>query len=144
MGSSHSSNGINAKQMQQTFAEHGRMLSVFTYSPSGIWIEQMYYLANELLKHMTPDLIVIETFSFCLIAPEHKEVLVRWAFDPLPLTLNKIKAIQYLVSGEHWSYYIPFIKYHTRWKELKRNDFRKLNDSALWQGMGMSNNTSSD
>lgn len=137
LGSSHSNGGIAPDIMRDWFQENKEMnVSIYNYSIWGMRIEQMNYFFKEALKTQTPDVLILETFSFVPIADEHREILARRAFDMLPLSLNKIEAIQYCVNEDYLSYYIPFIKYHTRWKELSSKDIQLLYDETLWENSG--------
>lgn len=137
LGSSHSDNGISAQQMENYIQKHaGVSLSVFNYSIYGMRIEQMYYFMREVLKEKSPDLIILETFAFVPIAENDREILARRAFDVFPLSRNKLDAIGYCVTEDRWSYYLPIMKYHSRWKELTGADVRVLFDRSLWQDAG--------
>lgn len=125
-GSSHSNVGINSLDMGKALTEEcGREINVFNYSIYGMRIEHINYFFKEALKNSSPKMIIIDTYSFLPIADEHKEILARRAFDALPLSINKIQAINYLIDKDmgRESYYLPFIKYHSRWKELTAKDF---------------------
>lgn len=137
LGNSHAANGLRAADMTETLSEAaGGTVDVFNYSVAGMRMEQMYFFAKELLKTRTPDLIVLETYAFCPLADEHREILARMAFDVFPLSANKIEGIRYCVLEDRSSYYIPFIKYHTRWKELTARDLQLLVDPELWPERG--------
>lgn len=137
LGSSHSDNGIAPEIIEKYYKDEQQSdISVFNYSIYGMRMEQMYYFMKDALKVHVPKVVVIETFAFVPLADEHREILARRAFDMLPLTLNKIEAIQYCVKEDHWSYYIPFIKYHTRWKELNQKDFSMLYNEDAWGSAG--------
>ena len=145
LGSSHSDNGLDAEQISDTIAEQtGADVTVFNYSIYGMRIEQLYFFAKELMKEKTPDLIILETFAFVPIADEHREILARRAFDPFPRSENILEGIRYCVKGDLWSYYIPFIKYHTRWKELSQTDLLQIFDSSYWKEAGISNKSSTE
>lgn len=137
LGNSHAANGLRAVDMTEALSEAaGGTVDVFNYAVAGMRMEQMYFFAKELLKTRTPDLVVLETYAFCPLEDRHREVLARMAFDVFPLSANKLEGINYCVLEDRSSYYIPFIKYHTRWKELEGKDFRLLVDSALWPERG--------
>lgn len=141
LGSSHSDNGIGPELIEKKYLEKtGQELSVFNYSIYGMRVEQMYYFMKEALKKHIPKMIIIETFAFVPIADEHREILARRAFDMMPLSRNKIEAIQYCVNSDYWSYYIPFMKYHTRWKELKGKDIEMLYKKSSWGKAGLKGN----
>lgn len=138
LGSSHSDGGINAGQLETMLNEGGGRTEVFNYSIYGMRIEQMYFFVREILKEKTPELIVLDTFSFVPVAEEHREILARRALDVFPLSQNKVEAIKYLISEDRWSYYLPIIKYHTRWKELSEYDLSVMADKQLWEMAGKS------
>lgn len=142
LGSSHSAVGINVVQLQDAISQTGCQIDAFNYSIYGMRIEQMYFFMQEILKEQNPSLIIIDTFSFVPIAEEHREILARRAFDAFPFSFNKQEAIQYLITEDRWSYYVPFIKYHSRWKELTADDFRMLYDQTTWAGAGIGGNGS--
>lgn len=137
LGSSHPDVGINAGQMQDAVAQAGYQVDIFNYSIYGMRIEQMYFFMREILKEHEPSLIVIDTYSFLPVADEHREILARRAFDVFPFSVNKVEAIRYLITEDRWSYYVPFIKYHSRWKELSDRDFAMQYDQTLWSGAGI-------
>lgn len=142
LGNSHADNALIPSNMEEAFYEaYGENVSVFNYSIFGMRMEQMYFFAKELLETQTPDVIIVETFAFCPLEDEYREILARRAFDVFPLSKNKIEAINYCVLEDHWSYYIPFIKYHSRWKELSSNDVSLLHDRELWAAAGKTMNT---
>lgn len=137
LGNSHADNGLRAKTMSEELGQTaGSDITVFNYSVFGMRMEQMYFFAKEILKDHTPDLILLETYAFCPLADEHREILARRAFDVFPLSWNKVEAIRYCVQEDRASYYVPLIKYHTRWKELTEQDFRILYDETLWPEYG--------
>lgn len=144
LGSSHSDDGIDPQIIEKRFLEEkGEKISVFNYSIYGMRVEQMRFFLKEILKEHTPEVIVLETFAFVPIADEHREILARRAFDVFPLSKNKIEAIRYCTAGERSSYYIPLMKYHTRWKELKERDIRLVYEADQWKKAGK-HNASSD
>ncbi len=137
LGNSHADGGISPVQMEEEFyLSCDEKISIFNYALFGMRMEQMYFFVKELLKTQTPKLILLETYAFCPLADEHREILARRAFDVLPLSRNKVEAINYCVLEDRWSYYIPFMKYHTRWKEISVEDVSILYDRSLWEMAG--------
>lgn len=137
LGNSHADNGIGPYHMSENFRKmYSKDILVFNYALYGMRIEQMYYFLKEILEIRTPRFVILETYAFCPLADEHREILARRAFDVLPLNRNKIEAVNYCVLEDKWSYYIPFIKYHFRWKELSERDFTMLYDKTLWNESG--------
>lgn len=129
LGNSHADNGLRAQVMSQALsAQAGREVTVFNYAIFGMRMEQMYFFTKEIFKTHVPDLIVLETYAFCPLADKDRDILARRAFDVFPLSQNKIEAINYCVLENRVSYLIPFMSYHTRWKELTADDFKMLYD----------------
>lgn len=123
LGNSHADCGFRGAEMTEEFRRDcGADVRVFNYGIYGMRIEQMYYFTKEILKTHVPELIVLETFAFCPMEDEQRGVLAHRAFDPFPLSLDKIQAINACVREDHVSFYIPIIQYHTRWKELSAVD----------------------
>lgn len=137
LGNSHADNGLRAQAMSEALtAETGREVTVFNYAVFGMRMEQMYFFTKEILKTHTPDVIVLETFAFCPLADEHRDVLAHRAFDVLPLNRNKVEAVNYCVLENRAAFCIPFISYHTRWKELNKEDLDLLLGNVQWPMYG--------
>ena len=134
LGNSHADCGFRAGDMSTGLC--AEELSVFNYAIFGMRIEQMYFFTKEILKTHVPDLIILENYAFCPLADEDREILTRRAFDVLPLNQNKIEAVKCCMPEADESFYIPFIKYHSRWKELSSYDFQVLYDDSLWSTCG--------
>lgn len=124
LGNSHADNGLRAQVMSEALtAEAGSEVRVFNYAVFGMRMEQMYFFTKEILKTHTPDLIVLETYAFCPLADSDRDILAHRAFDVLPLNANKVEAVNYCVLENRAAFCLPFISYHTRWKELNKEDF---------------------
>lgn len=138
LGNSHADNGLRGQDLAAGLEEAaGGTVDVFNYAVFGMRMEQAYFFAKELLSSQTPDLIILETYAFCPLADEHREIVTRQAFDLFPLSRNKVDAIRYCIPKEdRASYYIPLMKYHTRWKELTGQDIALLWDEELWRPGG--------
>ncbi len=138
LGNSHADNGIDPQILEQRYEEaRGKTISVFNYSIYGMRVEQMSFFLEEALKTHVPKVILLETFAFLPLEDEHREILARRAFDMLPLNGSKVEAVSYCVPEEDkWSYYFPFLKYHTRWKELTAEDIRMVYRENAWKTQG--------
>lgn len=144
LGNSHAGGGFRAEDISMELSAKGENISAFNYAVYGMRMEQMYFFVREIMKDHVPDLIILETYAFCPLADWHREILARRAFDVFPLNLNKIEAVRYCVLEDRASFYIPWIKYHTRWKGLTPEDFRILYDESLWSLTGGNGATSQD
>lgn len=136
MGSSHSEVGIVPAIIDESVN-----VKSFNYSVTGMRIEQGVFRLRDMLKTQTPKLIVLDTFSFTPVEEENREVLTRWAFDSLPLSKNKVEAVNHVIKENREAYYVPFLKYHTRWKEISARDLQLLRDQSLYETVGFGGTT---
>ena len=100
-----------------------------------------YYWLCEALKTQEPRVVVLE--SYMLYENYDNGPLVsesditRKAFDNMKWSKNKIQAINEICQLDNTqnklSFYFPNIRYHDRWKELKKKDieFKKAHYSEL-------------
>lgn len=99
--------------------------SSFNYSVTGLRIEYLYYRLIDLLKTQKPDLLVIDTTTFIPIERDTIDLLLRWTFNPLPFSINKLKGINDFVYLEDRLHYLSSYSYHSRIFELKSEDWEK-------------------
>lgn len=124
LGSSHSMDGIDATVLGELLGEYGgEDWTCFNMSVSGMRIEQILYRYKEVLKTQNPKIVVVETFSYSPSIESEVESIHRRSIDYMPLNRNKAEYIFQYVEEDKASYLIPFIKYHSRWLELEKEDF---------------------
>lgn len=86
-----------------------------------------YYLLQEICKYQKPKLVVYETDSL-FEEKDRRKVQLRKVYDNMKLSANKVKAV--LDSSYNnsvygiLSYAFPLIKFHSRWNELDKDDFK--------------------
>ena len=95
---------------------------------------------KEALKTQKPKLFIVELRGTCQSKDTIWDVAVRRMVDNMKMSRNKIDAIQevidYSEGGKNsidtsgWSYYVPFLKYHSRWKERKSIQIWMVNGSG--------------
>lgn len=90
-----------------TIIDEAMNVKSFNYSITGMRIEQGVFRLRDTLETQTPKLIVLDTFSFTPVEEENRE-----------------------------AYYVPFLKYHTRWKEISARDLQLLGDTSLYENVG--------
>lgn len=92
-----------------------------------IW--QSYYLLEETLKYEKPKVVVFNVLSMKYNEPQ-KEAYNRLTLDGMKWSTSKWKAIQAsMMEDEHFIEYVfPLLRYHSRWKELTKEDFIYLFD----------------
>lgn len=131
LGSSHSRNGIDASQLDTLLEEQNISVRSFNMSITGLRFEMMAYRLKEVLKTQTPKLLIVETFSAVPIEYSDIDITRRYAIDYMPLTINKLQYINHYIEEEKKSYIFPLLRYHSRWKELTKEDFLVLNPPRL-------------
>ena len=134
LGSSHSMDGIDARELDNILSEEYEIeAKTFNMSITGMRMEQIGYRFKEALKTQRPSILVIETFSCAPINTGTNESVNRWAVDYVPLNRDKLEYIQVDVEESlQTSFLVPFIKYHSRWKELTEEDWEILSWEKVW------------
>lgn len=94
-----------------------------------------YYWLKEALRFQKPKAVVLD----CLMLFDYKtqeplnsvEACTRKAFDPMKWSSVKVEAVHTIGKEDEnqseISYYLPNIRYHSRWMDLSSNDFTKGN-----------------
>lgn len=127
-------------------------ITIFPISSAGFPIAAATSAIDEVLKTQSPDLVMIEVHGVRSYSPYARQSDLRNFVDSIHYTsLNRLKAIKKVAAyneayeqefGEvvinnsspsaakidlsDWSYYIPFINYHSRWETgLQKEDFTK-------------------
>lgn len=90
-----------------------------------VW--QSYYLLEEMLKKETPKAVVFNVLALKYGEPQN-EAYNRMTLDGMKSSLSKWKAVFASMTKEESfaSYLLPLLRFHDRWKELKREDFESL------------------
>lgn len=136
-GDSRLMNAVSPIKMWEEYGIAGYNLASYGCSPS-----LSYWMLINALDYAKPELVVIAASGMDdpNKAPKHSSDL-HMAMDFWPLTVNKARAIWDLLDdpdepdfkdGEGNTYrdlkeefLFPLIKYHSRWRELKADDFKK-------------------
>lgn len=87
-------------------------------------VEATYYYIKQAFETQSPDVVVLEAYMYLLDKTPATEGVAHDAVDPFPVSINRLQMIREMdtVDGKE-NYYFNFLKYHTRWKELKQSDF---------------------
>ncbi len=90
-----------------------------------IW--QSYYLLEETLQYEKPDVIVFNVLAMQYNEPQ-KEAYNRMTLDGMRWSLSKVKSIQESMLEEEsfLEYLFPLLRYHSRWSELTKEDWKYL------------------
>lgn len=89
-------------------------------------IEASYHYIRMALKKYQPQLVILgaSMFVFHPAPVRYKEGCAHMAADHIPFSVDKILFLrdQHLEDSIE-NYLVPWIKYHSRWKNLKKGDF---------------------
>lgn len=90
-----------------------------------IW--QSYYLLEETLEYEKPKAVVFNVLSMKYNEPQ-KEAYNRLTLDGMKLSKQKIGAIKASMMEEEEliTYIFPLLRYHSRWNNIKGEDFKYL------------------
>ncbi|MBE6767242.1 MAG: hypothetical protein E7550_06630 [Ruminococcaceae bacterium] len=87
-------------------------------------VEATYYYIKEALKTQNPKIVIVEALMFTVNDKPATEGVAHDAVDPFPSGINRLLMINDMdIEDDKENYYISFLKYHTRWKELTEGDY---------------------
>lgn len=134
VGNSHFNAAIDAEQVDEAV---GNTFG-FNYGVSGMRMEYAYYRFQNALRTQSPRLVVLDTF--CLVPMNDEESgdnIISWSLDGMPLSWDKVDAVNHLVPYQQRpAYYLPIIKYHARWESLDVEDITSTFDAKPYQQLG--------
>lgn len=86
-----------------------------------------YYLLEETLKYETPKVVVYNVLALKYGEPQD-EAYNRLTLDGMKLSATKLKAVNASMTEDETlaSYLFPILRFHSRWKELGKDDFTYL------------------
>ena len=115
-------------------------IASYDYATSGQRMWVAYYMLKESLKYQKPKLIVLNMDS-AFFEKKIVESNARQTFDNMKFGTNKIMAITDPVfensPKEIVTYIFPMLRFHSRWSELKKEDFTKAFESKRFVYKGM-------
>lgn len=120
-GSSRMVFGIDPRILKD---EYG--INSYNFAQYGQHAPLNYYYITDAIKTQHPKMVVLDLYRLDLEKEDQTGDLVHMheSIDNMKWSVNKLKAIMDLSSVSNSpQYFIPFIYYHTRWKELNKNDF---------------------
>jgi len=88
---------------------------------------QSYYLLEDTLRYETPKVVVFNVLALKYGEPQ-EEAYNRMTLDGMKLSMSKVRAIKAsMTEGESFaSYLFPLLRYHSRWKEIGKEDWSYL------------------
>lgn len=87
-----------------------------------------WFLLKEALQYQKPKVVVLESYYLWNGELYGSEARLRQAFDGMRFGRTKLEMADTMLSDaglkEKLTYYIPFLKYHSRWDSLESYDFQ--------------------
>lgn len=103
-----------------------------------VW--QSYYIMEETFQYEKPKAVVFNVLSLMFNEPQ-KETYNRMTLDGMRWSAAKVKSIKAsMMEEEHFIEYVfPLLRYHSRWNELTKEDFKYFwkKDNVTFNGYYM-------
>ncbi|MBQ8605525.1 MAG: SGNH/GDSL hydrolase family protein [Clostridia bacterium] len=142
IGSSHIMCGVFPMDLWNDYG-----IASYDYTSSALVLPQAYYQMIEALKTQKPKVLVIDVSG---AEYENTKIgsreYVHVQLDNTKWSVNKINAINDLIEDpdDRLEYYFPFIKFHSRWKDLSESDFKPIKGTTKGAHIGEGTITVSD
>ena len=109
------------------FEEYGITSYVRGSSQQTVW--QSYYILEETLKRETPKAVVFNVLAL-KYGETPLESISRMSLEDMEWSGAKLDAIKASMTDEESlvSYFLPILRYHSRWSELDADDFKHAFD----------------
>ncbi len=136
LGSSQVLRGLDTAAFRD---EYG--IAAYTRSTAVQFPAVTYYYLKQALDHHDIR-VVVSDFSNLYVnySPDEYEPYLRYAFDYMPLSLDKLEIVhEVLKTSEEQSmlsYILPFLRYHNRWRDVTLDDIRWPLSAPTDEGYG--------
>ncbi len=109
------------------FEEYGITSFVRGSSQQTVW--QSYHILEETLERETPKAVVFNVLALHY-GETPQESISRMSLEDMEWSKHKIDAIRASMTEEEslLSYFLPILRYHSRWSELDGDDFKHAFD----------------
>lgn len=135
LGTSHIARGILPMEMYERYG-----IKSYNLATSGQPIEMTYYTLEEAIKTQKPKAVVWDVSS--LYSHDADSWYWKIVLNEMNVSKNKKLAVkEYLKQYEDYgetmaSLMIPLLEYHTRWKEIEKQDFEFLSSNKRYFSKG--------
>ena len=123
VGSSHAYCGV---QPSEFWGNYG--YSSYVFGSPAQTIPCSYYAIKEALTRQNPRVIFLEVYETRFDRLYMDPGMLRFMTDAMRMGKVKHELIQDILSNKDWkvkaAFYLPFIKYHSRWNDLQPHDFQ--------------------
>lgn len=87
-------------------------------------VDASYYYLKEAVGTQKPEAVVLDVMTCIYDGDYGEEGVVHSYSDPLPFSFNKVAMVVNAAPRKLWPQALfPLIKYHSRWSELKDEDY---------------------
>ncbi len=88
---------------------------------------QSYYLLEDALRYETPKVVVFNVLALKYNEPQN-EAYNRMSIDGMKWSMSKVNDIKASMTPDETfvEYLFPILRYHSRWSELKKDDFEHI------------------
>lgn len=119
LGTSQGYNGINPQVLWDEFG-----IPSYNYSTAAQYIGITYYYLKDILQYQKPKVIVLDIE--CVTRPEEFLSAANMNYSFTEIKDQKLHNQMYreIIEGEP-VYEIPLFRFHNRWREISKKDFRK-------------------
>ncbi len=94
-----------------------------------------YCAIKEAIAEQHPSVIVLDMYSVYNGISYGSYADFHWFMDRVPFGRRKISLLREMLPREEWSrYLLPFMEYHSRWKELEEKDFALVQEEVFNKG----------
>lgn len=117
-GPSHIQYGVHPRILKEKYN-----ISACNTATAAQSVPTTYYVVKEMIERHTPEIVVLDLF--CMFYPDVYFTPTRFhqAIDNFPLNKNKTEAILDLARGDKSEFFLNYMLYHGRWKNLNRTDY---------------------
>lgn len=133
LGSSHVHCNVNT---QILWDEYGIASYLSTGAEQPLW--NSYHYLVDALKSQTPKLVVLDMYCPSRYYDDYQMTWIDENLDGMRVSFNKYEAVMASADTDRMEYLFAFLKYHTRYDELKASDFENFiwdrTEQRCWKG----------
>lgn len=118
-GSSHIQYSVQPKILKEKYS-----IDACNTATAAQSVPTSYFVIKEMIERHNPKIVVLDLF--CMFYPENYFTDTRFhqAIDNFPIGKTKIEAVNALAGDNKSEFYLNYMLYHGRWKNLTRYDYK--------------------
>lgn len=131
LGTSHMEQGISPMKLYED-----TKIRSYSLASSIQPIECSYYMLKKALETQSPKVVVLDVSSLFFQATGSYNAAWRYLLDNMPLSELKLEMAETYGDKTYgdgfWTAVFPFLKYHSRWDELRKTDFKTIKPGSYY------------